>query len=127
MSWATQPITQDPNNGFKMLSNLHNHPFFADQPRGVDCAGTCVPSGPDLSSFASGLNVAAQEFWITNGHDSFRMDSSELGMFTPAATALAEKSIRREVPEGPLDSVLGGKERPEGPLDSLLEVAKSDK
>jgi hypothetical protein len=110
MSWATAPITQDLSNGFKMLTFLHNHPFFADQPGGVDCAGTCVPSSPDLRAFASGLNLNAQSFWITNGHDSFRFPSSELGMFTPstkAVGALGANSIRRYHPEGPLDLLLG--------------------
>jgi len=128
MSWATQPITQDLNNGYKMLTFLHNHPFFADQPRGVDCAGTCVPSSPDLRSFASGINRNAESFWITNGHDSFRFPSSELGLFTPPTPmeALGARSIQKsEHPEGPLDLLLGDKrEHPEGPLDLLLGAKK---
>merc|ERR1719220_2058438 len=105
MTWAYQPITQDMNNGFRMLTFLHNHPFFAHST--LDVAGTIVPSDPDLNAFANGFQRFAQSFWITNGHDSFRFPSSDLGVFTPARAALGAKSVQREVPEGPLDLSLG--------------------
>jgi len=127
MSWATRPIRQDLNNGYKMLTFLHNHPFFAHK-QGLDCAGTCGPSDPDLNAFASGLMRNAQSFWITNGHDSFRFPSSELGLFTQptAVGAMGAKSTQKsEHPEGPLDIMLGDKkEHPEGPLDLLLRAKK---
>merc|ERR1719336_429553 len=127
MSWAHQPINEDLNNGFKMLTFLHNHPFFAHK-AGLDCAGTCGPSDPDLRAFAGGLMANAQSFWITNGHDSFRFPSSELGLFTQptAMGAMGAKSIQKnDHPEGPLDLMLGDKrEHPEGPLDLLLGAKK---
>jgi len=110
MSWAFDPIASDLSNGFEMLTFLHSHLFFATG--GVDCAGTCVPSDSDISAFKSGINRDAQEFWITNGYDSFRMSSSEVGKFTPVATsmaALGAKGVQRERPEGRLDDLLAAK------------------
>merc|ERR1719362_2445690 len=105
MKWAFSSIERDLSSGFKLVTFLHNHPVF---PFGrYDCAGTCVPSDPDLNAFGRGINRKAQEFWITNGHDSFRFRNSELRVFT-------DKAGMMEVPEGQV-------ERPEGPLDLLLE------
>lgn len=47
-----------------------------------DCAGTCIPSGPDLQEFASDLTkYKAEQAWITNGADAFRFSLDQLNMF----------------------------------------------
>lgn len=47
-----------------------------------DCAGTCIPSGPDLQAFASDLTkYKTAQAWITNGADAFRFNLDQLSMF----------------------------------------------
>lgn len=61
-----------------MFAHVHSAPV----PRYQDCAGTCIPSGPDLNAFASDLKqFKAEQAWITNGDASFRFDLKDLGMF----------------------------------------------
>jgi len=126
LTWAFSSIERDLRQGFKLLTFLHNHYF---NPNGrYDCVGTCVPSGPDLQTFrGSSLTARAEEFWITNGHDSFRFHRSELGVFPGSRLAMAGamgQPEQLERPEGPLDAILekemGYPERPEGPLDAIL-------
>jgi hypothetical protein len=82
MSWVSQPIKNDLRNGFSLLTFLHLHPFDASNIKYQDCAGTCIPSGPDLQSFANDLSsFDCKTAWITNGADSFRFPLSQLGLF----------------------------------------------
>jgi len=88
MSWSYQAIYQDLRDGFQLRTFLHLHPFTADNVKWQDCAGTCVPSGPDRNSLAnSSLMSLAQSAWITNGHDSLRFPLSKLGLFNGNAAA----------------------------------------
>jgi len=82
MSWVNAPIAHDLANGFKLKTFLHLHPFDASNIKYQDCAGTCIPSGPDLSAFASMLKqFNAEQAWITNGADSFRFPLTQLSLF----------------------------------------------
>jgi len=83
MSWVDGPIRADlDTGGFRLLTFLHLHPFDASNTKYQDCAGTCIPSSPDLSAFAADLRAyACDSAWITNGADSFRFPLSQLGLF----------------------------------------------
>jgi len=84
MNWADNPIKKDLADGFHLLTFLHLHPFDASNTKYQDCAGTCIPSDPDLNAFASYLKEFEQDTaWITNGADSFRFSLSQLGLFKP--------------------------------------------
>ena len=99
MDWVNAPITQDLANGFKLKTFLHLHPFDASNIKYQDCAGTCIPSDPDLSAFAHMLKqFSAEQAWITNGADSFRFPLTQLNLFHNT---------------GVVGSNSGGKERPE--------------
>jgi len=95
MTWVNGPIAADLHAGFQLLTFLHLHPFDASNVKYQDCAGTCIPSGPDLTAFATFLKqFSAETAWITNGQDSFRFPLSELGMFNGDNDGLA---ARRQV------------------------------
>lgn len=82
MSWVNTPVEEDLESGFQLLTFLHLHPFDASNVKYQDCAGTCIPSGPDLNAFANYLKrYSGESAWITNGQDSFRFPLSELGLF----------------------------------------------
>ena len=82
MSWVADLIEADLGNGFRLLTFLHLHPFDASNVKYQDCAGTCIPSSPDLGAFAADLQAfACESAWITNGADSFRFPLTELGLF----------------------------------------------
>lgn len=82
MSWVNSQITKDMGAGFVLLTFLHLHPFDASNVKYQDCAGTCIPSGPDLRAFDSFLTTfKCQSAWITNGADSFRFPLTQLGLF----------------------------------------------
>lgn len=83
MSWVDAGIAKDIKAGFKLRTFLHLHPFDAENIKYQDCAGTCIPSGPDLHAFAYFLKEnKCEEAWITNGAASFRFPLSQLGDFS---------------------------------------------
>lgn len=103
MEWVDKPIAADLAAGFKLATFLHLHPFDASNTKYQDCAGTCIPSGPDLHAFASDLKeFSAESAWITNGQDSFRFPLTELGMFNGDndGSALGQQVARPEIYRG---------------------------
>ena len=67
VSLADKHLADGTLKGWQLVSHLHNHPFYFGNKYG-DIAGTTVPSGPDISTFAS-LRRAhdMQQALITNG------------------------------------------------------------
>ena len=66
-----------------------------------DCAGTCIPSGPDLGAFRIDLDrFGTAQAWITNGADSFRFTLDELDMFNGAGGEEEEGRGRKEIYRG---------------------------
>jgi hypothetical protein len=90
MQWVDEPIMADLDAGFHLLTFLHLHPFDASNTKYQDCAGTCIPSGPDLNAFAIDLTrFDCETAWITNGQDSFRFPLSQLSAFNGEQEAMA--------------------------------------
>eukprot|EP00041_Stephanoeca_diplocostata_P008278 m.120842 g.120842 ORF g.120842 m.120842 type:complete len:300 (+) comp17254_c0_seq6:160-1059(+) len=82
MDWVTTPIKEDIQKGFDVITFLHLHPFDASNTKYQDCAGTCIPSDPDLAAFASDLaQFNAKAAWITNGAVAFRFPLTQLQRF----------------------------------------------
>ena len=82
MSWVDAPISKDLDAGFQLLTFLHLHPFDASNTKYQDCAGTCIPSSPDLHAFANDQKrFHCKTAWITNGQDSFRFPLKDLDIF----------------------------------------------
>lgn len=101
MDWVDELIKRDLLNGFAVRTFLHLHPFDASNIKYQDCAGTCVPSAPDLKAFAYDLSrFQAQEAWITNGADSLRFPLTELHLFNGEAAALGQQAPRPEIYRG---------------------------
>ena len=105
-------MDRDLKEGFMLKTFLHLHPFVASNikyqvllccccsaaapgaaaPAAAapaaharapqDCAGTCIPSGPDLNAFGQFEKLyKCEEAWITNGADSFRFSLKQLSEF----------------------------------------------
>ncbi len=73
-----QRLRSDLKAGWKMRLHLHNHPFlFLDGQ--TDIAGTVIPSANDRA-YAQKLRAeyGLEEFWITNGIDTFQAQTKEL-------------------------------------------------
>ena len=82
MDWTVTPLKADIAKGYSVFTFLHLHPFDASNTKYQDCAGTCIPSGPDLNAFASDLKLFnTAQAWITNGADAFRFGLNQLSMF----------------------------------------------
>mmetsp|Transcript_35650 Transcript_35650/g.93187 ORF Transcript_35650/g.93187 Transcript_35650/m.93187 type:complete len:271 (-) Transcript_35650:173-985(-) len=89
MDWVDPLIEADLAAGHRVLTFLHLHPFDASNIKYQDCAGTCIPSGPDLNAFAVDLHrFKAEQAWITNGDASFRFPLSQLGSFNGGTTEI---------------------------------------
>jgi hypothetical protein len=87
MSWVNSLMQADLESDFSLLTFLHLHPFDAANVKYQDCAGTCIPSSPDLNAFASDLKAfACETAWITNGASSFRFPLTQLGLFNGAGS-----------------------------------------
>ena len=90
MSWTDPLLEEAKEEGWSVLTFLHLHPFDASNVkcasrrpissapaltrgsfvrggrRYQDCAGTCIPSGPDLGAFAIDLQrYGVAQAWIT--------------------------------------------------------------
>lgn len=100
MSWVDSLIEQDLEDGYHLQTFLHLHPFDASNIKYQDCAGTCIPSSPDLGAFKVDLGrFGAAQAWITNGADSFRFGLDQLDLFSGQAN---EKALTRpEIYRGP--------------------------
>eukprot|EP01044_Picomonas_judraskeda_P019752 COSAG03_NODE_4233_length_1628_cov_5.630477_2_plen_165_part_00 len=100
MSWVDDLILEDLENGYRVQTFLHLHPFDASNIKYQDCAGTCIPSTPDLSAFKYDLTrFGAAQAWITNGADSFRFGLDQLDLFNGDGDE--EARARPEIYYGP--------------------------
>ena len=64
--------------GWKLVSHIHNHPFFFGNKYG-DIAGTTVPSGPDITTYENLLKYQnVQKPVITNGFHSLEMTRKDI-------------------------------------------------
>ena len=82
-------------------SSLHSSfsSFSSSPGQPQDCAGTNIPSSPDLGAFANDLGAyGCASAWITNGAgSSFRFPLSQLGLFD--GDGAAERAAGRRRPE----------------------------
>lgn len=78
----TTQMKQALSEGWLLKSNLHNHPFFFNNPVG-DIAGTIMPSESDRATY---INYAQKfgllEACITNGFDTFQASIQEMEAFS---------------------------------------------
>jgi hypothetical protein len=79
---AIEPImARDLEKGFRLLYDIHSHPFFFNNPTG-DIAGTTIPSTPDIVTFKrEKLSYGLEGALITNGINVIELRAAEFDLF----------------------------------------------
>lgn len=70
-------LKKDLEEGWQVVTHLHNHPFFLADPKG-HIAGTTIPSQGDRTSYYNDkTTMGLKKSWITNGFSTITVDESE--------------------------------------------------